>query len=272
MLALLTPAKRARLLGPPPAEAAEEEEGQTRLVSADAKLVIVGAYSQWVKGGSLPEKLPIAELVAMYQVHRTYRKRLYEKMVASGSVENGWCTVGNPKFSPYCLDEQVMKVVREHRGRQKVASSSTISAAIKKPLKGKVAVGITTGYLAVVLKKVAVDARKILSPGKISLLHDKAPLYQGIMNGSDLCGFNELDMAAGKSPDMSHFDAGLCPFMEREVELAGAQTPDEIREAVKCAWEKVTPVICEKVPKRVRRNMKEVIKLKGGQLLLRKVT
>ena len=30
--------------------------------------------------------------------------------------------------------------------------------------------------------------------------------------------FDELHMSAGKAPDMSHLDAGVCPFMEREVE------------------------------------------------------
>ena len=50
-------------------------------------------------------------------------------------------------------------------------------------------------------------------------------------------------MAAGKAPDMSHLDAGICPFMEREIESAGAQTADQIRAAVAAAWKKVTPEV-----------------------------
>ena len=73
-----------------------------------------------------------------------------------------------------------------------------------------------------------------------------------------------LEMAAGKAPDMSYLDAGICPFMEREVEEAGAQSADEIRVAVKAAWKKVTPEMCVRIAKRVRRNMKKVIEKKGG--------
>ena len=66
-------------------------------------------------------------------------------------------------------------------------------------------------------------------------------------------------MAAGKAPDTSHLDAGVCPFIEREVEEAGAQTADEIRAAVAAAWKKITPDMCQKISKRVRVNMKQVI-------------
>ena len=52
-------------------------------------------------------------------------------------------------------------------------------------------------------------------------------------------------------------DAGVCPFIEREVEEAGAQTPDEIRAAVAAAWKKITPDMCQKISKRVRVNMNE---------------
>ena len=73
-----------------------------------------------------------------------------------------------------------------------------------------------------------------------------------------------LEMAAGKAPDMSYLDAGICPYMERQVEEAGAQTAQEIRDAVKAAWKKVAPEMCVKIAKRVRRNMTKVIEKKGG--------
>ena len=66
------------------------------------------------------------------------------------------------------------------------------------------------------------------------------------------------------APDMSHLDAAVCPFMEREVEQSGAQTADEIRAAVKAAWKKITPAMCHAISARVRRNMLKVIELKGG--------
>ena len=73
-----------------------------------------------------------------------------------------------------------------------------------------------------------------------------------------------IEMAVGKAPDMSQFDAGVCPFMERSVEAAGASTADEIRAAVKEVWKQVTPEMCVKISLRVRRNMHKVIELKGG--------
>ena len=68
-----------------------------------------------------------------------------------------------------------------------------------------------------------------------------------------------VELAAGKAPDMSHLDARVCPFMEREVEKAGAQTAKEIRAAVKAAWKKITPAMCRAIAARVRGNMLKVI-------------
>ena len=52
--------------------------------------------------------------------------------------------------------------------------------------------------------------------------------------------------------------------MEREVEGSGAETPDEIRAAVRAATRKITPEMCRRMMLRVRRNMQQVIRLKGG--------
>tara|TARA_B100000513_G_scaffold149187_1_gene69559 strand:- start:33 stop:329 length:297 start_codon:yes stop_codon:yes gene_type:complete len=82
-----------------------------------------------------------------------------------------------------------------------------------------------------ILKKVGRDARKKLGPGKISFLHDKARPYLPLVKDEELSNLFEggVQLAAGKAPDMSHvLDAGVCPFMEREVEKAGALTPNAI--------------------------------------------
>ena len=52
-------------------------------------------------------------------------------------------------------------------------------------------------------------------PGPITSLHDKAPCYQSVVGEKAFCGFDdiELTLAAGKAPDMSHLDAGVCPLM-----------------------------------------------------------
>ena len=133
---------------------------------------------------------------------------------------------------------------------------------------GKEAKGITTGFLKPLIKKIAKDARRKLGSGPIKFLHDRAPAYVGLVSAVEKegfdSGFDEIALAAGKAPDMSHCDAALCPFMEREVELAGAQTADEIRAAVRAAWKKVTPAMCVAISHRVRANMQKVINLKGG--------
>ena len=79
------------------------------------------------------------------------------------------------------------------------------------------------------------DARKILGAGPIKFLHDKASCYQAIVSEGDLCGFDAIEMAAGKAPDMSHLDAGVCKVIEDLVEAEGAETVEVIRKAVRKA-------------------------------------
>ena len=55
-----------------------------------------------------------------------------------------------------------------------------------------------------------------------------------------------------------------------EVEQAGATTAEEIREAVKKAWKKITPAMCRAISARVRRNMLKVIELDGGNFYVEK--
>ena len=117
------------------------------------------------------------------------------------------------------------------------------------------------------LLKVAKDARKVLGPGPIRFLHDRAPAYQCVAKDKDVqAAFaGGVELAAGKAPDMSHLDAGVCKVMENAVEKAGAQTPDEIRKIVKQVWKvKITPEYCVKISKHIRKNMLAVVARKGG--------
>ena len=99
-------------------------------------------------------------------------------------------------------------------------------------------------------------------------VHDRAPAYQSAVadanKSGDFYGFDDIELAAGKAPDMSQLDAGVCPHMERVVEASGAHTLDEIRAAVAAGWKEITPDVCERISMRVRRNMLKVIELKGG--------
>ena len=131
---------------------------------------------------------------------------------------------------------------------------------------GKKAKGITADFLRPIMKKVAKDAVKKLGPGPIDVEFDRAAAHQSLkLDGSfeEIFGGKAL-MAAGKAPDMSPLDAGVCPFTERMVEAEAAQTVAEIDKAVGKAWKHVTPGVCEAIMKRVRRNMIKVIGQKGG--------
>lgn len=190
-----------------------------------------------------------------------------------GSLENNWSGGRPVEFDETFFETHMVPLIREARSRQKSASSRSLTSSIKKKQRkkkqktkaGKEATGITAAFLKPILKKVAKDARKLLGPGPIKFLHDKAPCCQALVAEGDNLGFDGgIEMAAGKAPDMSHLDAGVCKVMEDTVEAEGAETADEIRAAVKKAWKKITPAFCERVSKRVFKNMGEVIRLKGG--------
>ena len=131
---------------------------------------------------------------------------------------------------------------------------------------GKLAVGITADYMRNVLAKVQKIARKRLGDGPLRLLHDRAPCYTAFCSDGTLEELFDggVEIAAGKAPDMSHLDAGVCPHMERAVNAQGAETEAEIDAAVNKVWKKITPEFCTRVSKRVRTNMDNVILLKGG--------
>ena len=132
---------------------------------------------------------------------------------------------------------------------------------------GKAAKGITSAYLKPMLLKVAKDARAKLGRGPIRFLHEQAPAYQGVAKDKQLqAAFaGGVEIAAGRAPDLSHLDAGVCKTMEQAVEREGASTADEIREVVQRTWnEKTTDEYCVRISKRVRKNMLEVIERKGG--------
>ena len=397
---------RARCTGP--ALTCDSPAPGSHLKEESTKTAILKAYAEWVAAGRRREESPLDDLVQQHGCSRAYPKRLYDKVMRSGSVSNPKSPGRKKEFSPRCW-EQMQTVIREHRERQKTASSRVISASLKKtrgkrnrcpsrdtvwrrktamgyrkhkvkkkprlseklwtqrlemaqericstdaeyirknartvladekwcseekvtcasfeardsspvraslrfrakdaetrtqlikimymfcvtskvPIgayeldfktwnakheqktkKGEPALkGITAPFFRHILLKVAKDTRKVLGRGKISFLHDKATVFQTIAKDPGQLGEapnfdGGLQLAAGKGPDMSHCDAGICPFMEREIEQAGATTAEEIRAVVKRAWKRVTPDMCEKISKRVRRNMQKVIDLKGG--------
>ena len=64
---------------------------------------------------------------------------------------------------------------------------------------------------------------------------------------------------------MNMLDAGVFPNMQAKVDQKNATTTAEIRAAVTAVWEEaVTPEHLYNVACRVRRNMKQVESLRGG--------
>ena len=314
-------------------------------LSDDAKVSIFREYAEWVRDGRMHVDSPITKLMTDHGVGRQYPKRLYDKVLASGSVASKPRS-GRPElFSPGCW-EQMVGIIREFRTKQRVASTRSISSQLTrqrkkkkkvapsknsvhrakkqlafkkhkvatkpklnahlwatrlamakqrkctsdaayikanartvfadekwhseekgrflafearddspvpitvrfkekdaetvtqrikimfllcvtstkaigayeldfkkwnkdtgaKTLASKPAKGITAAYLKKILKKVGTDARKILGPGPIKFLHDKAPVYGPCTKDAELLKLFDggLEMAAGKAPDMSH--------------------------------------------------------------------
>ena len=392
-----TPELQVRPARPSATQPTDHEEAkETRIHADDAKKEMFRRYAAWIASGKKRADSPIDDLVNEYECDRHHPKRLYDKVLENGTVENQWDGGRPESFSPECWNAMV-DIVRSFRTKQRKASTRVIAATLKKQRKkagkkapshtavaaakkelgfvkhkvktkpklssnlwkqreqmakervekdlptyvkknarrvfadekwsseekgtvlefearkespvpanirfkakdaetrtqlikimfvfcvtstdpigyweldfkkwnkekqqktkgGKDATGITAAFMKPILKKVAAKARRVLGKGKITFLHDKAPCYQSLIadqtKTGESFGFDSIEMSAGKAPDMSHLDAGVCPFMEREVEQAGAQTAEDIRAAVKRAWAKITPAMCRAISARVSR-------------------
>ena len=119
-----------------------------------------------------------------------------------------------------------------------------------------------------VLRRLKRDAQRKLGGEKIAVWCDKAGChFASIALLKEL--FDEVIIQPGRSPDVSLCDAGAFPFLEREVENAGASsTKAEIDRATQAAWAKITPEICRSIADRVRRIMGKTIELKGGNFYI----
>ena len=135
------------------------------------------------------------------------------------------------------------------------------------PKTGKAAKGVTAAFLKTVLRRLKRDAQRKLGGGKFAVWCDKAGCHTAsVALLKEL--FDEVIIQPGRSPDVSLCDAGAFPFLEREVEKAGASTKVEIDRATQAAWAQITPGICRSIADRVRRNMGKIIELKGGNFYI----
>ena len=77
------PANRIRPERPP-----RDDDDESRLFDNEAKVDMFQRYSEWVVGGKKREDSPIDDLVEEYGCHRTYPKRVYDKVIKHGSTSN----------------------------------------------------------------------------------------------------------------------------------------------------------------------------------------
>ena len=130
---------KARNNSAPPIPAARRsprvEESVNKLRSMDDKVEILRRYSEWVAGGKVKSECPNRDLVEQYGCSINEPKRLYDKVLETGTVDNNWHQ--REQGYPDAIWDEMVTIIREHRSRQRVASLRKIESSLKKTSKGK---------------------------------------------------------------------------------------------------------------------------------------
>ena len=131
---------------------------------------------------------------------------------------------------------------------------------------GMTAKGIGAEYFITFIPKIKAAARKALGPGRIGIWIDNAKAHTAAAARAAFAKhFDDVVFQSPSSPEMNLLDAGVFPNMQAKVDEKNATTTAEIRAAVNAVWEEdITPEHLHNVANRVRRNMKQVESLKGG--------
>ena len=126
--------------------------------------------------------------------------------------------------------------------------------------------GVRGPFLATIWPKVAAAARKVLGRNApLEIMLDNAPGHVSKFSKQELSKhFKIVHFQPPSSPDFNMLDAGVFPYLEREMNKQGAKTQEQIRKAVPEIWKKVTPDMCTHVVARVKKNMQTAIELHGG--------
>jgi hypothetical protein len=120
------PARQIRPAAPPPSE-----ESNGRLHEESSKLAIFQAYFAWVTSGKKKAQSPISALCTKYGCNPQYPKRLHDKVIQHGSIENKFKSARPAEFSPGCW-ERMVNIVRKSRGGKVRASTRSIAAALSR--------------------------------------------------------------------------------------------------------------------------------------------
>ena len=130
---------------------------------------------------------------------------------------------------------------------------------------------VDSAFLLPVWGKLMKRVRKIpqLRTGKVYIMLDRASVHRSTvtLEAIKAAGFTVIDQPP-RSPDFNLLDAFVFPAMERWCNGLGAITKTEIEAAVGRCYAKITPEMCEQAIRKVKANMGESIKLKGGNFYM----
>jgi len=155
-----------------------------------------------------------------------------------------------------CESGPVTNILLDTTGHTRVSKSgATVSA--------KVDSNFLKDKWAIIMKA----ARKVpgLRTGPIFIMLDRASVHRSHITIAALeaAGFTVITQPP-RSPDFNLLDAFVFPRMEQWCNRMGAITKDEIKAAVADCYSRITKDMCAAAVRKVKCNMAQSIKLKGG--------
>lgn len=124
---------------------------------------------------------------------------------------------------------------------------------------------VDSTFLLPFWKKIHFAAKKLLGPGVINIVLDRASSHTSKCTQLKLAEiFDNVIVQPPKSPDFNLLDAYVFPQLEKKCNKKGAVSHDEIERAVKAVWKTVTKETMQQAVKRVKTNMGESIGQRGG--------
>ena len=103
-----------------------------RLYTIDQKVDVLNKYVKWREEGAHHYTSPIPDLRKKYpKMGPNYARELYKKMLRIGTTENQWAP-GRPNGYTQETWDEMVRIIREHRERQKKPPGKTIKAELLK--------------------------------------------------------------------------------------------------------------------------------------------
>ena len=98
-----------------------------RLYELDEKVDILQKYVKWREAGKSSFVSPMSALKRKYpHMGKNYPKRLYDKMMKHGSVENQWGDGRPAEYTEAVWGDEMVRIIREHRAKKLAPSGRTI--------------------------------------------------------------------------------------------------------------------------------------------------